>query len=181
MLGNSGLVYILPVCACFLSLSLHFVCSSLHNYAGQILLWSNSELFTFAVIRSGSRKTSKRDITATVLYLKAVTREDAELRTLDLEEIIKLTTGGRNRVHCSSSDKFEKERSNSTSARGAMAKQPRMAGPPSDESSAFGHVQARAWAGQVHSTLFACALNTCTSYVCTPNPTISALGVYDIP
>lgn len=93
-------------------------------------------------------------VTVTVLYVQAVTREDAELRDLDLEEIIKLTTGGRDGDRRSSSYyKSEKERSNSTIDRGFMAKQARMAGPPSEESSMLGHVQARAWGGQVHSTL----------------------------
>lgn len=79
-----------------------------------------------------------------------MTREDAELRALDFEEIVKLTTGGRDgRVNRCSSYESQKERSNSIGDRGAVGKQAGMTGPPSDESSVLGHVQARAWAGQV--------------------------------
>lgn len=74
-------------------------------------------------------------------------REDAELRPLDPEEISRLTAGGRDRHRRTSSNKSANVGSCGGS-RGAMATQVRTESPSQDPSD-FGHVQARAWAGQV--------------------------------
>lgn len=73
-------------------------------------------------------------------------REDAELRTLDSEEIFKLTAGARDGCRQTSFNKSVK--AGGSSGRLAMTNQVRTES-PSQEPSVFGHVQARAWAGQV--------------------------------
>ena len=80
--------------------------------------------------------------------MQAMTREDPELRTLSYEEVLGMATGGGcgSEVHRKSlSCKSPK---GGSSSRGVMAKQPG-ASFPSEALGDFGHVQARAWAGQV--------------------------------
>lgn len=74
-------------------------------------------------------------------------REDAELRTVDSEEILKLVSGGRSAYRRMSSNKSAIA-GGSGGSRGAMMKQVR-AESTSSISRVFGHVQARAWANQV--------------------------------